>query len=390
MRANSVRPRGGLGMAAPLAVAVAVAIACWLGAASRLRAAETLDLYFVDVGGSVGNATVVVTPEGRSLLLDAGPAYAARHVLAVLKEAGVSRLDELVTTHYHADHFGATEAVARGIPIVEFVDHGESVEAGKDDDWWKQRRTPWFRPGMGKAYDALYQGYVQVRTGGTHRVVRPGDVIPAGSVEVKILCAGGKVITTPLPGAGAAGAACAEVDHRSDDDCEDAQSIGVLLSFGTFRFVYLGDLTWNVANDLFCPRNLVGPVDAYLVTHHAQSLPASMGAYYRGLSACPRSELDGLRPRVAILSLGTFGHRQGTPEAIETVLKSPRLEDLWQTERITSGGEKNHNSAESFIANLGGPGGTTRFLKLSARRDGSFTMTNSRNGFTKTYPPRAP
>ena len=49
----------------------------------------------------------------------------------------------------------------------------------------------------------------------------------------------------------------------------------------------------------------MGPVDAYVVTHHAQSFPLSMGAYYHGLSACPKAELVGLRPRVAILSLVT-------------------------------------------------------------------------------------
>ena len=132
----------------------------------------------------------------------------------------------------------------------------------------------------------------------------------------------------------------------------------------------------------------MGTADAYLITHHAQSLPKSMGDYYHGLSSCPKSEVHGLRPRVAILSLGANGHRQGTSEAMENVRSSPGLEDLWQTEFIEAGGEKGHNSPKDFIANIGGKNDSVRFLKLSANSDGSFTMTNSRNGFSKRYPPR--
>src|SRR6185437_4414639 len=124
--------------------------------------------------------------------------------------------------------------------------------------------------------------------------VKAGDIIPIKGIELRVVCAGGEVIESPLPGAGMPNPACAEVDRRGDDDAEDAQSIGTLVTFGKFRFIYLGDLTWNVANALFCPRNKVGTVDAYLVTHHAQSLPASLGSYYFGLSACPKSEVYGL------------------------------------------------------------------------------------------------
>jgi hypothetical protein len=350
------------------------------------QAAKALDIYFVDVGRSVGNATLLVTPARESMLLDAGPA--PFRVLDVLKQVGVKKIDYLVTTHYHADHFGATAELARQVPILHFVDHGESVEIGKSDDWWKQRRGPWFREGMGKKYDALYQSYVRARATGRHSVVRAGDVVPIKEIEVRVLCARARVLAEPLPGAGQANPACADVERRGEDDAEDAQSIGVLATFGSFRFVYLGDLTWNVENALFCPRNLVGPVDAYVITHHAQSFPKSMGDYYYGLSACPKSEVHGLRPRVAILSLGALGHKAGTSEAIETVRSGPGLEDVWQTEFIEAGGEKNHNAPKQFIANIGGQNERVRFIKLSALQDGSFTMTNSRTGFSKHYAAR--
>jgi hypothetical protein len=351
-------------------------------------AAKNLEIYFVDVGRGVGNATLLVAPSGETMLLDAGPEYAAPRVLEVLKQAGVKQLDYLVTTHYHADHCGATAALAAQLPIRHYVDHGPSVEVGKSDDWWKQRRGPWFRPGMGQEYDKRYRAYLKARENSRHVVVKPGDLVPIKGLEVRVLCSGGKVLDKPLPGAGQNNPACAEVDRRGDDDAEDAQSIGVLVTLGKFRFVYLGDLTWNMENALFCPVNKVGRVDAYLVTHHAQSFARDMGEYYHGLSACPKSELHGLRPRVAILSLGAAGHRQGTPEAIKTVRASPGLEDVWQTNFIEAGGEREHNSPKDFCASIGGKNQPARYLKLSAAADGSFTMLNSRNNFTRKYPAR--
>src|SRR5262249_6316306 len=138
-----------------------------------------------------------------------------------------------------------------------------------------------------------------------------------------------------------------------------------------------------------CPRNRVGTVDAYLITHHAQSFPRSMGDYYHGLSSCPRSEVHGLRPRVAILSLGALGHKQGTSTAIETVRSSTGLDDVWQTELIQAGVEQPQNAPRDFIATLGEKPDRLRFIRLSVAGDGSFTMSNSRNGFRKQYPPRA-
>jgi hypothetical protein len=130
-------------------------------------------------------------------------------------------------------------------------------------------------------------------------------------------------------------------------------------------------------------------VDAYLITHHAQSLPQRFGDYYYGLSACPKSEVFGLKPRVAILSMGALGHREGTSDAIDMVRQSPGLEDVWQTELITAGGEKDHNSSPDFCANISTMDGKVQYIKLSANADGSFTMTNSRNGFTKHYAARS-
>ena len=343
----------------------------------------------MSVGRLVGNATLLVAPSGETMLLDAGPEFAADRLLEVMKQAGVKKVDYLVTTHYHADHWAATATVAGKMPIGNYIDHGPSVEVGKSDEWWKERRGPWFREGMGKEYDKRYEAYLKVRENSRHTVVKAGDVIPIKGIEVRVVCAAGKVIDKPLAGAGEKCTVADQVDRRGDDDAEDAQSIGVKVSLGKFSFVYLGDLTWNVENSLFCPINKVGRVDAYLVTHHAQSFSKEMGDYYYGLSACPKSEMHGLRPRVAILSLVALGHKAGTPEAMKNVRSSPGLEDVWQTNFIEAGGEKDHNSPKDFCASIGGMmKEPARFIKLAAADDGSFTVLNSRNNFSKKYPPR--
>src|SRR4051812_17242793 len=90
-------------------------------------AARTLDVYFIDVEG--GQSTLIVTPAGESLLIDAG--YAGRdadRILAVAKLAGVKRIDRLALTHYHADHIGGVPEIASKLPVKQFFDHGPNTE----------------------------------------------------------------------------------------------------------------------------------------------------------------------------------------------------------------------------------------------------------------------
>jgi len=373
-------------LAAPVIFPLLWAMAAFAAQGEPPTVPDTADFYFVDIG--FGNATLVVSPSGETMLLDTGTAPTAARVLDTAGIAGVKRIDYMLLTHYHDDHFGAAAALADRIPVGTFVDHGSSVEVGKDDAWWMARRGPWYKPGRNQAYDESVANYEKAREKGSHLIVKAGDTIPIKGVTVQVLTAGGKVIAQPVEGAGQANEPCHDFARRAPDDAEDAQSIGTLVSFGKFRFVYLGDLTWNEEGALFCPEDKVGPVDAYVVTHHAQSFPRTMGDYYWGLSACPPCELAALRPRVAILSLPGSGHRGGDENAIKVVHDSPGLEDVWQTEKVIDGGEKDHNAPDDFIAFIGRRDNSPRFIKLSAHADGSFTVTNGRNGFSKAYPAR--
>ncbi len=310
-----------------------------------------LQVYLVDVEG--GQATLLVSPSGESLLIDTGwpdeNDRDAKRILTVAKLAGLKQIDYLLVTHYHRDHVGGVPQLAAHIPIRNFIDHGPDVETGGE------ART-------------LYSAYELVRAGGKHILAKPGEKIPVRGLDVEVLTAGGEEISEPLPGAGVPNPACRGVSPREPDPSENARSVGILVRFGKFRLIDLGDLTWNKELELACPTNRVGTVDVYLTTHHGLDQSGSPALVHA------------LRPRVAIMNNGA--KKGGSPEAFETLRSSPGLEDLWQLHFAVAGG-KDHNAPDPFIANVEEEG---NWIKLSARSDGEFTVTNSRNGKTKTYP----
>jgi beta-lactamase superfamily II metal-dependent hydrolase len=315
------------------------------------QAGKPLQIHFIDVEG--GQATLLVAPAGESMLVDAGfPGNEGRdadRIAAAAKRAGLTRIDTVVVTHYHADHVGGVPPIASRLPIRRFVDHGMTVEKGD-------------RP------QELYNSYASLRDKGQHVVARPGESIALGELEVRFLSAAGNVIEKPLAGAGAANPLCADYKPKDPDPTENAQSVGMLLTFGRFRMLDLGDLTWNKEHDLVCPRNMIGGVDLYLTTHHgldASGLPALVHAVH---------------PRVAIMNNGA--RKGGSLEAWTTVRKSPGLIDLWQL-HYAVGNAADGNVPEAFIANMDET--TDHPITVAARRNGSFTVTNARNGQSKAY-----
>ena len=313
-----------------------------------------LDIYFMDVEG--GQATLFVTTTGESLLIDTGfPGFNDRdvnRVLATIKQAGLAKLDYLLVTHHHADHVGNAAAIAAKIPVGTFIDHGPTVET-----------TP--------AATALYDSYAKAIGKSHHLVAKPGDKIPLRDLDVTIVASNGEHIGRPLAGPAVPNPLCSAFKPREPDPSENARSVGAIIVFGRFRMVDLGDLTWNKEQELVCPNNLLGTVDLYLTTHHGTD------------ASGPPVIVDALKPRVAIMNNGA--KKGGSAEAWQTVHDSPGLEDLWQLHFAEAGG-KDHNVDEPMIANP--DESTAFFIKVSAQRDGTFTVTNARNKLTKTYQAR--
>jgi competence protein ComEC len=325
-------------------------------ASGRARAAGTLGIYFIDTEG--GQSTLFVSPSGESLLVDTGwPGFGGRdadRIVAAAKHAGVTKIDYLLITHYHMDHVGGVPQLAARMPIRNFIDHGPSVEHGKDAD-------------------ELVAAYTHAREAGRHLLARPGERIPIRGLDVEILTAAGNEISSPLPGAGAPNPECAGVKLRDADPSENAQSVGTLITFGRFRMIDLGDLTWNKEYELVCPNNKIGRVDVYLSTHH-------------GLNESGGPEIvHALHPRVAIMNNGAT--KGGSVEAWQAMHSSPGIEDIWQLHYAVAGGDA-HNAPKRFIANPESDPQQDHgyWIELSAQSNGAFSVTNSRTRETKMYP----
>lgn len=348
--------------------------------------AKTLDIYFVDTEG--GQATLFVSPTGQAMLVDAGfaggvpdarlstsapiqPAIAgaaagalppvgrdASRVLEVLRQANVTVLDYVVITHYHGDHVGGAADVASRIPIRNFVDHGPyTVE---------------LQPNRAAGFIA----YKTVRDRARAIVPKPGDKIPVAGLEVTVLSASGELLKTAMagaPGAGTANPRCGTGRLKVPDPTpENTESIGLAVRYGNFRLLDLADLTWNQEVELACPNNLLGTFDVFHTTRHGDPN-----------SGAPQL-VHAIRARVAVMNNGE--RKGGSPEYWQTVHEAPGLDDFWQLHRSAAGGA-DHNSPEQFLANLNETD-HGHYLKISARADGSFTMTNERNKFSKEYPAR--
>jgi len=321
-------------------------------------ATKPLQIYFIDVEG--GQSTLIVDPEGESLLIDTGwddfNGRDADRIVAAAKAAGIDTIDDLLLTHYHADHAGGVPQLAARIKIGAFFDHGANVETATDTA-------------------KVYAAYEKVAAAAKRVTVKPGDVLPLKGMRVEVLEAAGAHIAEALPGSGQPNPLCASEPNYPRDPSENAQSAGVLVTFGKFRFIDLGDLTNAKELGLACPNNLIGTVDLYLVTHHGTAHPGS------GDGSNARAIVHMLRPRVAVMNNGAV--KGGHPFAWQIVHDSPGLEGFWQL-HYSLAGDTDHNVDEKFIANVGGAD-QGNYVKVTADPDATFTVTNSRNNFSKTY-----
>jgi beta-lactamase superfamily II metal-dependent hydrolase len=316
------------------------------------NSSKDLLIYTIDVEG--GQATLLVAPGGESLLVDTGwpgnNGRDAERILAAMTDAGITKISKVLVTHFHTDHVGGVPELVKRVQVGEFLDHGVNRE---DSDITRKD----------------YAAYLQAIEGKPRRTVHPGDTIDIPGLTINVLAADGEH-TSAVPGIKpVANPHCSNEPKWELDQTENPRSVGILVRFGSFRFLDLGDLTKPKEIDLVCPDNPIGTVDLYLVTHHGFN------------QSNARAIVDAIHPRVAIMDNGA--HKAGSPEAWQTVHDSPGLEDLYML-HTAEGSDAAHNSAEALIANPKGDG-DGYYFKVVARQDGSFSVTNERTAKTKTY-----
>lgn len=274
---------------------------------------KSLRIFWIDVEG--GAATLVVTPEGGSMLMDCGwPGKRdADRIAATAKAAGLKQIDHYLTSHYHTDHWGCVAELSERVPIARYYHHA-FPEGAKDVD--AKLKESFLRVSAGKSV-----------------LVEAGHEVPLKGAQVKILVANG---AGPGEPAGAPQIRKCEANpghpEKPEDKSDNARSIGYLLTFGGFKFANFGDLTWNVEHKLVCPANLVGTADVYQVTHHGldqSNNPALLKA---------------VSPTVAVINNGA--EKGGSAATFRWLKETPSIKDIFQVHRNVATGPGDNTGSE--------------------------------------------
>ncbi len=363
-----------LPLAAALLIPATAGAGGWPG-----RTSKDLRISVIDVEG--GAASLFLTPEGKALLIDTGwppgmgnwprmsetPAASttssADRIAAAAKELGVTRIDYLLMTHYHVDHAGGVEALLEKLPVDTFIDHGPNSEQLPPNA--DPRRVAF-------ATSTLYQKWVAAYQGHPHISATMGQVLNIGSLRLKFVASDAQVLSEPLPGAGQPNPLCAGAEQMErDGGAENVHSLGMLMTFGKTRILDLGDNTWNNELKLLCPVNKIGKVDVYYVTQHGMDISSSP----------PTAAFD---PLVALMQNGPM--KGGDEPVIKTVDTYPHLEGFWRLHYSVRYPDLNPDP--NYIANLNQQPDMAYPISLDITPSGEITVTNTRNGFSKTYASR--
>ncbi len=338
-------------LARRLAPCAVLTLALAVSAAAQ-PARGSLDIYWIDVEG--GAATLIVTPAGQSILMDAGwnreDSRDAGRIQVALRDAGVDSLDFFVASHFHGDHIGGLQALSERVEIGQFIDHGDSVELASERG------------------SATWEAYLEV-VGDRRRSIQPGDKLPLRGLEFSFVTAHGATLEQPLMPLGP-NPHCGGSWPSPVESGENAVSVGYLLSLGAFQFLDLGDSTVGLQLKLACPVNKLGNVDIYQVPHHGNGVAPQL--------------TWALEPTVAVINNGP--HKGGGADGFGVVADTPRLEDIWQGHRPLDT-DPAYRTSDELTANLTDEEECRgHWIKATVNPDGrSYSITNGRNGVSRAY-----
>jgi len=320
-----------------------------------LAQGDTFDIYWIDADG--GAATLIVTPQRQSVLMDAGfprpDDSHAKRIVAAMEDAGIEGLDYFLASHFHGDHVGGAVALSKMVPIVEFIDHGDSVEQTTE------RGGP------------VWEMYLEAAETGKRTSVGPHSILPLRGAEFTFVASDMNKLLRPLDPQGP-NPYCEGANPGEEDTGENARSLGYVLTIGEFQMLNLGDLTFDRQHLMACPENLIGSVDLLQVPHH-------------GIDIAPQL-MSALGATAAVSSTGA--RKGGSPEGYEAIAGIPGVEGIWQLHRAL-GTDDAHNTDAEMIANLTEENDLGYWIKAEVQADGSsYTITNARNGHSESYTSR--
>lgn len=334
--------------------------------ANRPGEEQPLDIYFIDVDG--GAATLLVTPERESILIDSGwPGKEDRdpsRIVRVLKEAaGRDHLDHLVTTHWHADHYGGVGGLAKRIRIDHFWDRGipdPNVPGGDKENF----------PDGPTTFDPIGVAYHEA-SAGKRGILHVGQTLPLrGSLKTLVLASGGNTLAPKPNEKRPPNPLCADCPpDLADDPSDNARSLALKFTLGKFDFLDCGDLTWNVEKKLVCPSDMIGPIDLFQVTHH-------------GLNRSNHPVLvKTIAPSVAVMNNGP--RKGGSPETVKLLKSIPTIEGFYALHKNIATTD-DENADPKSIANADPQGG--RYIHVRVRPDGSsFEVSINDEGIAKRF-----
>src|SRR5499426_2687030 len=221
-----------------------------------------LQIYALDVGQ--GDSALIITPEGKSVLIDAGPPQAGDEVVAALRKRDVQSLDLAVATHPHADHIGGMRQVIENFGVKNFLDSGQ-VYASKE-------------------YERMIQAIVE----------KGIKFIPAKKGMKFDLDSGVKLEVLNPQGDGQW-----ITEVRRGGSVENANSVVMRLSYGNFSMLFTGDAEIET-EDLMMKSGATLRAQVLKVGHH--------GSRY----ATSARFLEAVAPEAAVISVGA-GNRYGHP-----------------------------------------------------------------------------